>query len=266
MKKYKFRSSVLILIAFIIFLLFAPHQNYLKTDVVNTFASPSAGHLLGTDNLGRDVYSLLIAGGVRTLEVVGIATAISFILGTFLGMIAGYYEGILGRILQFLSDFSMIIPSFVAALILSSLFGFHVGMAGLVFGIGQMGGYFNQACVLTQGLKKREFIQAVRVLGLKDHEIILFHILPNISGQLVVFMGNKAAVIVNLYAGLAFIGLGTDITNPDWGTLLYQYRSYLTTYPMLVVWPTLFIAVLTICFHAIFDSSEAEKGDFTIYD
>lgn len=266
MKRYKFYLSIMVLAAFIVFLLFAPHQNYLKTDVVNTFAAPSVAHLLGTDNLGRDVYSLLLAGGVRTLEVVGIATALSFVLGTFLGMLAGYYEGVFARILQFLSDFTMIIPSFVAALILSSLFGFHVVMAGLVFGVGQMGGYFNQACILTQGLKRREFIQSVKVLGLRDREILLFHIFPNLSRQLIIFMGNKAAVVVNLYAGLAFIGLGTDITNPDWGTLLYQYRSYLTTYPMLVLWPTLFIAVLTICFHVIFDSSETEKEDLTIYD
>lgn len=266
MMKYKIRPSVLVLLVFILFLLFAPHPNYLKTDVVHTFAAPSAQHWLGTDNLGRDVYALLLAGGVRTLEVVGIATVLSFVCGTLLGMLAGYYGGVFARGLQFLSDFTLIIPSFVAALILSSLFGFHVGMAGVVFGIGQTGGYFNQACVLTQGLKKREFMQAEKVLGLRDHEILLFHVLPNIARQLIIFMGNKAAAVVNLYAGLAFIGLGTDITNPDWGTLLYQYRSYLTTYPLLVLGPPLFIAVLTVCFHAIFDSSETEKGELTIYD
>ncbi len=260
------KKKMIFLAVFILFLLFAPHQNYLKTDVINTFASPSAEHLFGTDNLGRDVYSLMIAGGVRTLSVVVISAVLSFILGTFIGIIAGYYEGILARFLQFVSDFTLIIPSFVAALILSSLFGFHVGMAGTVFGIGQMGGYFNQALVLTRGLKKREYIQAVKVLGLKDYEILLFHIFPGISKQLIIFMGNKAAVVVNLYAGLAFIGLGTDITNPDWGTLLYQYRSYLTTYPMLVLWPTLFIAILTILLHSIFDSSEAKREDLTIYD
>ena len=102
--------------------------------------------------------------------------------------------------------------------------------------------------------------------GLSRPRIIFFHVLPNICRQLLVFMGNKAANVVNLYAGLAFIGLGTDITNPDWGTLLYQYRSYMTTYPMLVIWPTLFIALLTICLHATFDSSKVGKGDLTLYD
>lgn len=266
MKNKKIRPAVWILLVFILILMFAPHQNYLKTDVVHTFAAASSEHWLGTDNLGRDVYALLLAGGVRTLEVVGIATVLSFGLGTLSGMLAGYYGGIFASVIQFISDFFLIIPSFVVALIFSSLFGFHVGMVGLVFGIGQMGSYYNQACILTKGLKKREFMEAEKVLGLRDHEILLFHVLPNIARQLMIFMGNKAAVVVNLYAGLAFIGLGTDITNPDWGTLLYQYRSYLTTYPMLVLWPTLFIAVLTICFHAIFDSGETEKGDMTLYD
>ena len=62
------------------------------------------------------------------------------------------------------------------------------------------------------------------------------------------------------------IGIGTDITNPDWGTLLYQYRIYMTTYPRLVLYPTLFIAVLTVCLHATFDSSKLEKGEMTLYD
>ena len=266
MRKRKIRLSALVLVVFVLFLLFAPHPNYLKADVVNTFAAPSTAHWFGTDNLGRDVYALLMAGGIRTLEVVGIATVLSFAGGTVLGMLAGYYGGALESVIQFLSDFSMIIPSFVVAMILSSLFGFHVGMAGIVFGVGQMGGYLNQACVLTQSLKHREFIAAERVLGLRDGEILIFHVFPNIAKQLMIFMGNKAAVVVNLYAGLAFIGLGTDITNPDWGTLLYQYRSYLTTYPMLVLWPTLFIAVLTICLHDIFDSAHAEEGEMTLYD
>jgi peptide/nickel transport system permease protein len=266
MKKRLLRPPVVILAAFICFLIFAPHQNYLKTDVLNTFAAPSSSHWLGTDNLGRDVYALLLAGGIRTLEVVGIATAISFLGGTLLGMLAGYYGGLGSDIIQFLSDFSMVIPSFIVAMTMSSLFGFHVVMAGIVFGIGHMGSYLNQACILTQSLKAHEFIASEQILGLSHLQIIFFHIFPNICRQLFVFMGNKAATVVNLYAGLAFIGLGTDITNPDWGTLLYQYRTYLTSYPLLVLWPALFIAVLTICLHATFDSSSSQEGDLTLYD
>lgn len=266
MKKNFFRPPVVILCVFIIFLLTAPHPNYLKTDVVNTFAVPSSDHLFGTDNLGRDVYALLLAGGIRTLEVVGIATVISFLGGTVFGMLAGYYGGLGNSIIQFFSDFSMVIPSFIVAMTLSSLFGFHVVMAGIVFGIGQMGSYLNQACILTESLKVREFIASEQVLGLTHLRIICFHIFPNICRQLFIFMGNKAATVVNLYAGLAFIGLGTDITNPDWGTLLYQYRSYLTTYPLLVLWPVLFISILTVCLHATFDSSHAEEGELTLYD
>lgn len=264
--KRTIRLPAVVLVLFILFLLLAPRGNYLKTDVVNTFSAPSSEHWMGTDNLGRDVYSLLMAGGIRTLAVVAIATAISFAAGSLLGMAAGYYGGLLGSVIQFVSDFSLVIPSFVVAMTMSSLFGFNILMAGTVFGIGQMGEYVNQALILTKGLKSQEFIDAEMVLGLNRRKIIFFHVLPNICRQLFVFMGNKAANVVNLYAGLAFIGLGTDITNPDWGTLLYQYRSYMTTYPMLVIWPALFIAVLTVCLHKTFDSSRIEKGDLTLYD
>lgn len=266
MKRKKISPCAVALILFLLFLLCSPHQNYLKTDVINTFAPPSTEHWFGTDNLGRDVYTLLIVGGVRTLEVVLMAAGISFVLGTVLGMFAGFYGGILENIIQFFSDITLIFPSFVIAMIFSALFGFHVVLAGLVFGFGQMGGYVNQACILTKGLKNQEFINAEKVIGLSRNRILFFHIFPNICRQLFVYMGNKAATVVNLYAGLAFIGLGTDITNPDWGTLLYQYRSYMTTYPLLVLWPILFIAILTVCLHYTFDSSKLEKGDMTLYD
>lgn len=94
--KKKLRLPVIILILFIFFLLFAPHGNYIKTDVVNTFAAPSRQHWMGTDNLG---------------------------IGTVLGMTAGYYGGILGSVIQFISDFSLVIPSFIVTLTISALFG-----------------------------------------------------------------------------------------------------------------------------------------------
>ncbi|MDO4296494.1 MAG: ABC transporter permease [bacterium] len=253
------------MLLYILFFAFAPHPKYIETDVLNTFSLPSSQHLLGTDHLGRDVYALLAAGAFRTLEVVFLATALSFLGGSFLGMLLGYFGGVWGSVIQFFADFVSVLPSFLAAMALSALFGFSPLMAGVVFGVGNMGEYINQAAVLTEGMKKQEFIDAQKVLGLGNFQIMLSHILPNIARQLFVFMGNKAAGMVSLYAGLAFIGLGTDITKPDWGTLLYQYRGYLTSYPLLVFWPTLCIVCLTLCFHLLFDASEEEE-ESTLYD
>lgn len=249
----------------ILFILIAPHGSVLKTDVLNTFAPPNADFPLGTDDLGRDVYALILEGGIRTIEVVFISTAISFVLGVFLGMIGAIYGGAISGAIQIVSDFTLVMPSFIMALIFTGIFGFTPIMAGLVFGIGNMGQYQNQAYQLTMTLKKQEFIDAERILGLSKVRIMLRHVFPNIARQLLVFMGSKASGVTVQYAGLAFIGLGADVTNPDWGTMLYQYKGFITTYPRLVIIPACAIACITLFFYLMFDNG-ARRSEATIYD
>lgn len=237
----------------------------LRTDVLHAFQDCSPEHLLGTDNLGRDVYSLLAEGAFRTLTVVGLASSLSLTAGTLLGMTAACSGRTVRGLIQLFADLTLIVPSFISALILSALFGFGPVGAGLVFGIGNIGGYVHQAQSLTQRLKTRGFLEAETVLGAGTARVIFAHILPNICRQLLIYLGNKASSVTLQYAGLAFIGLGTDVTSPDWGTLLYQYRSYLFTCPRLVLCPAAAICLLALWFHVLFDS-RAQKDEGTIYD
>jgi len=252
--------------AVVIFMIAAPHQNIKLVDINNTFQGPSAEHWFGTDNMGRDLYSLMITGGLRTLIVVLLATALSFTLGTLLGMIAAFEGGVCQSIIQFLSDFVTIVPSFIVALILSAMFGFSPVMAGIMFGIGNMGQYVNMASGLTMGMKDRDFISAEISLGLSRPRVIFFHILPNIVKQMFVYLGNNASSVTLQFAGLAFIGLGTDVTNPDWGTLLYSYRQYMIAYPRLVIIPIAAVCLLALFFHFAFDNGAAKREELTIYD
>lgn len=265
MKKKQKAAGILFLCVLLV-LVFAPRGNILATDVTNIFAGCSREHLMGTDNLGRDVYSLILEGGLRTIEVVFLATGISFLLGTVLGMTAAFGGSLVSNAIQVIADFTLIIPSFIMALVFSAVFGFSPLMAGIVFGIGNMGEYENQAYQMAYSLKKMEFIDAERVVGLSTCKIIFFHVLPNLYRQLFVFLGNKASNVTIQYAGLAFIGLGADITNPDWGTMLYQYRSYITTYPRLIVFPSLAIAIITVFLHVMFDNGTADREEVTLYD
>ena len=265
MKKKQW-AGLICLAAFILCLWLSPRQNILATDVRNMYAPSTAEHWLGTDNIGRDVYALLVEGGLRTMEVVFLSAAISFVFGTALGMIAAFWGGALRSVIQFAADFTLIVPSFIMAMVFSALFGFKPIVAGIVFGVGNMGEYVNQAFNLAYVLKKQEYIDAERVIGLGRARIILFHVLPNICGQLFVFLGNKAANVVIQYSGLAFIGLGTDITQPDWGTLLYQYRTYMISHPTLVIYPAAAITLLTVFFHVMFDSGSLRGEKVTLYD
>ena len=252
--------------AVLVFMIVSPHQNIKLVDITNTFQGPSPEHWLGTDNMGRDLYSLMITGGIRTLIVVLLATAISFTLGTLLGMIAAFEGGVCQSVIQFVSDFTTIIPSFIVALILSAMFGFSPVMAGVLFGVGNMGQYVNMASGLTLSMKERDFISAEISLGLTNPRIIFFHILPNIVKQMFVYLGNNASAVTLQYAGLAFIGLGTDVTNPDWGTLLYTYRQYMIAYPWLVIIPIAAVCLLALFFHFAFDSGGTKREELTIYD
>ena len=250
---------VIVFVVFIAFLLLAPTQNLMKVHMENTFAGPSGEHWLGTDNLGRDVFSLVASGCRRTLEVVVIATVISLLAGAALGLIAGYYGGLIEIIIQFLSDFMLIIPSFITALVFMGIFGFSPVNAGIVLGITEIAAYAQQITILTKQMKHEEFIVSETIIGIRDWAIIFRHILPNVKDALLTYMANKASAVVVSYAGLAYIGLGTDVTTPDWGSMIYQNRLYIVSSPGLVLWPTLGIFILALFFHLMFDNKNAGK-------
>ncbi len=248
-------------------LFFSFSSGDISTHVDETFAPFSSEHPLGTDNLGRDMYSLLAQGGLRTLKVIVISTLISCGGGTLLGLFAGYYGGVFQTALQFVVDLLMTIPSFVMALIFSALFGFGPISAGIVLGIGNLGMYANQALSLTQSAKSSAFIQAEKVLGIGSLRIIMMHILPHIAQPLLTVAANQAGRVSIQYASLAFIGLGTDVTTPDWGTMLYQYRVYFLTYPSLVLLPAAMIFIVALLFHVVLEPKyEDASGEVSLFE
>lgn len=257
MKRRRLYVAIFVVILAVIIL--APTQNVTKVDLANTFAAPSSQHWLGTDNLGRDVFSLVANGCERTLIVVAISAVISLIFGVVLGLFAGYYGGMIEIVVQFVSDLLLIIPSFITALVFMGIFGFSPLHAGIVLGITEIGGYCQQVMILTKHMKNEDFIISEKIIGVKDRVIIFKHIFPNIKNALLTFMANKASSAVVSYAGLAFIGLGTDVTTPDWGSMIYQNRLYIITNPGLVLWPTFGILLLTLFFHIMFDNKHAGK-------
>lgn len=262
----KKKISIGLFIAFILLIMVLPTKNILTVNLDNTFQGMSLTYPLGTDNLGRDVYSLMVEGCIRTLTVVLISTVISLALGIILGMISGYFGGYIEMVIQFIADLTLIVPSFISALVFIAIFGLNPISVGVILGITNMGAYVIQVKSLTKSTKNMEFIKAEIVLGMPSYKIICKHILPNIIKPLLTFMGNKASSVTLQYASLAFIGLGTDITNPDWGTMLYQYRVYIINEPLLVLWPTLGIFLLALFFHVVFDNNEGDNKEVSLYD
>ncbi len=239
-------------------LLCMPHGDPNRVDLAATFLAPGPGHPLGTDNLGRDVWSRVVLGLSRTLTVMILATGLSALVGGLLGMIAGYLGGPTRALIMLATDLVLIVPTFVGALIFAALFGLTPVSAGIVLGLFGIGPYVNQACALTEAVRGRAFLQIETLLGTPTPVIVARHIAPAVMRPLAVYLGASAANAVLAYAGLAFIGLGVDTTLPDWGTMLYDYRVHLSDHPLLVLWPTLGIAILALSAHAVFDEAEGK--------
>ncbi len=237
-----------------------PIQNPKTVNMGSAFLSMSHEHLLGTDQFGRDIMSLMIYGFNRTVSVLLAAVAISMIFGLILGICSGYFGGVVEIFARLFSDISMIIPSFVLALIATAKFGANPITIGIVLGVCDIGIYSNQAEALTKKLKDSEYIQAAQLLCMPKSKILFRHVFPKVVGPALTLMGGKAGSIVLAYASLTFIGLGTDTSAPDWGTMLYQYRTYLIDRPILLLWPSLGILLLALIFYYAFDNFNMSRS------
>ncbi|WP_024465261.1 ABC transporter permease [Treponema pedis] len=250
---------VLIFICCIV-MFFLPLQNVKHVDLKNTFSPVSGTNFFGTDHLGRDIYSLIVIGFIRTITVVITASSISFIIGIILGLAGGFCGKNTEMFIKLITDMFLIIPSFIAALIIASALGLTPITASLAIGISDIGVYSNQAAILTKNLKNAEFIQAEKILGIGNGRVLFKHILPNILPHLFTTLSTKAGGIILQYASLTFIGLGADITNADWGTMLYTYRIFIVDKPVLIFWPAAAIFILASAFHFLFDDRDFFKG------
>ena len=237
----------------ILLLIFSSRLNA-DINLNSVFLGFSKQHFFGTDDLGRDVFSLVIIGGFRTLEVVAIATSLSFFVGTFLGMITGYFEKTIGAIIKSMVDFLMVVPTLIVALIITSIFGITPITAGVSIGVFGIGNYMNQSEALTKIEKNKDYILASQLLGVPWYVVLFRRIFVNILPRLLVNLGNTASGVILLYSALTFIGLGSDYTKPDWGAMLY--RIYLVKRPSLIIIPTLCILWVSLSFNLIFDKRE----------
>ncbi|KUM28687.1 ABC transporter permease [Mesorhizobium loti] len=197
-------------------------------------APPSSGHLLGTDEVGRDVLNLVVHGARISLTIALLATVISLLVGTAIGMMAGYYGGRVEVWLMRLTDFFFFMPSFVLALVITpvvlevmgrggEILGFRPSLFVIIVVIGMTSWAFVARIVRSQtlSLKERTFIDRARVVGSSNLSIMVKHILPNLVPQIAANGALVVAGAIYVETSLSFLGLG-DPLQPSWGTLLSQ--------------------------------------------
>ncbi len=187
--------------------------------------APSREHLLGTDELGRDVLTRLLYGGRVSLGVSLIATVLQLVIGVTLGAIAGYFGGLVDNMIMRLVDIMMCFPFFVIAISMAAIMEPGVVSLVIIIGILQWTNIARIVRVEILSLKQREFIEASRVLGLNSFEIIKKHLLPNVLAPLIVYTTLAIANGILLEAGLSFLGMGVRQPQPSWGNMLTAAQS-----------------------------------------
>lgn len=184
------------------------------------FLPPSADHLLGTDQLGRDLFSRVLHGGRIALYVALVSTAISLVIGIILGLIAGYGPRWLDNALILVFDALKSFPTVMLALALVTLIGPSLGAVMVVVVLVNVPGYARIIRTQTIALKNAEFVGAAQSMGASTARILRVHVLPNVIGPLVILASMDIPVVIAIEAGMSFLGLGVRPPTPSWGSIL----------------------------------------------
>lgn len=227
-------------------------------DILSRHQSPSRQHLLGTDNIGRDVASRMLVAGWRTGLVVLAVGTVGFLGGSILGTMAAVVGGHTEQALLRFCELFIAVPTLIWALTAAALFGLSPLTAGLALGLAGIGPYALLANSLTRRTLGLPYVQAARALGVGTPRLMVRHVLPNTLPLMFTHVGSNAGQSVVNYASLAFIGLGADPSKPDWGAMLFEYRMFIFDDPMLMIWPGLAIATMATLISIAFDGGTTQ--------
>ncbi len=230
----------------------APYE-YTQMDMLSTFATPSAKHWFGCDDLGRDIFSRVLIGARYSLTIGLTAVLFSTLVGMFIGAVAGYFGGWVDNLIMRLLDIIQAIPGMLLMIVLSAMLGPGFFNTILAMSIGSIPGAARM--LRAQMLKERgmEYVEACTSINCSTPRIIASHMVPNCMSPMIVQATMGIAQTITLAAGLSFIGLGVQPPAPEWGAMLSSARSFMRTAPHLVVFPGLAIAVTVLALNLLGD-------------
>lgn len=226
---------------------------YDAIDINAILQAPSSLHLMGTDALGRDLLTRIIHGGQMSLSIAFLTAIITFVIGTSLGILAGYKGGWIEEVIIKLIDFIYSLPdllvlSIIALFVSRSTTGIVVGLAFI--------SWMDLARLVraeTKRIKSEDYVEASQVLGLNHMQIILRHLLPNISAAIIVALSFTVPRSIIAESTLSFVGLGISPPNTSWGTLAGDAWQYLRSDPHMIFFPAMMIFVTVYSFNYLGD-------------
>ena len=239
---------VLLIVGLAVFAPWVTQYSPIKPDFFNTLKPPDHAHVMGTDDLGRDVLSRVIFGTRTSLLAGVISVGIAVLIGLPVGLVSGFYRGLLDDVLMRVTDAMLSFPFLVLALAITAALGTGLGKAMIAIGIVFTPQFIRLARGQVLSEREQNYVEAARGLGAGDTRIIRRHILPNILSPVFVQASLATAAAITAEAALSFLGLGTQPPTPSWGSMLNIAQAYLGSAPWMALWPGLaiFITVLAI--------------------
>jgi len=239
--------GIVVFLAILLVCVLSPlYLNY-EVDVLGIDTSikrmgPSLEHILGTDELGRDMLARLIWGGRTTLLLSLGALAFGFVIGAVLGTVAGYYGRLTDTLIMRFIDIVMAVPTVLLMIALATVMNTSTVSLIFIVGAGLVPGMARVIRGQVMQISECEYIEATRVQGASDFKIILKHIMPNAISPIITTIIMDVSFAVLLISTLSFLGLGVQPPTPEWGAMLADSRAHILNYQYMMVFPGLFIA------------------------
>ena len=225
-----------------------------QQNIKERFMEPgTAGHLLGTDNYGRDELIRILYGAKYSLAVGIVSVAISCLVGSTLGLIAGYYGGVIENIILRVCEVFMGIPSVLLGIAIMSAFGQSLVVLMLAVGLVYVPMFARTARAAVLPVREEEYIEAARVSGVNDFKIIFGHVLPNSLSPIIVQVTMGVANGILSASFLSFLGLGVPVPAPEWGAMLSSGREFIRDYGYLTTFPGLAIMITVLAINLMGD-------------
>ena len=212
--------------------IFSPYDP-IQLNIMDRLQGPSANHLLGTDQLGRDLFSRVLFGGQVALKVAFLTIGLALIVGIVLGLIAGYGPAWLDNSIMLLFDTIRSVPTIMLALAAVAVVGPSITTVIFVIAVSSIPNYGRIVRTQTLTIKSKDFVNAERLMGASLLRILSIHLLPNILGPLLILSSMDIPTIIALEAGLSFLGMGVKPPTPSWGSILNDGFSLIRNTP----WP-----------------------------
>lgn len=246
-------AAIAIILVGILAPVIATHSPY-ESNLHDAFIAPNSEHIFGTDKLGRDIFSRVIYGTRISLSAALILVILIFTIGTTLGVIAGYFGGIIDTIIMRISDMMISFPGMVLAIAMAGIMGASVKNAIIAITVVSWTKYARLSRSLVLKIKETDYIRAAKVTGCKTVHIITRHIIPNIISTLIITATTDIGTMILELSALSFLGFGAQSPQAEWGLMLNEGRAYMVDCPWLMIYPGLAICIVVVVYNLLGDS------------